>query len=266
MQIDWLTVAAQVVNFLVLVYLLKRFLYAPVIAAMTRRQQRVMQELADAAARERDADVKAQAFQQKTDAFERSKAEMLDAAARDVEVRRKALLDEARREVDATRATWRQAVVREQREFLGALRGHAAVALVGTARRLLSELADAELERQVVRVFVRQLAGLDAAGCAALRSSAPDGVTLTSAFELDAEGRAAIEAALERHVFDGALPALSYTHAEQLICGIELHTAGYKLGWSLDARLQSFEDDVVAALPSAMATGPAEAGDARNGR
>jgi F-type H+-transporting ATPase subunit b len=266
MRIDWLTVAAQVVNFLVLVYLLKRFLYAPVIAAMTRRQQRVAQELADAATREREADAKAQAFQQQTDAFERSKAEMLEAAAGEVEVRRKALLDEARREVDATRASWRQAVEREQREFLGALRRQAAVALVGTARQLLTELADAELERQIVRVFVRQLAGLDEAGRAALRGNAHDGMTLASSFELDADARAALETALARDVFDGQLPALSYRRSEQLICGIELHTAGYKLDWSLDARLQSFEDAVTAALPAAPATGRAEAGDARKSR
>ena len=52
MHIDWLTVVAQIVNFLVLVYLLKRFLYGPILQAMDDRQ-------AGIAARLQEADAKA---------------------------------------------------------------------------------------------------------------------------------------------------------------------------------------------------------------
>ncbi len=45
MQIDWLTVIAQIVNFLILVWLLKRFLYQPVINAMDQREQRIAERL-----------------------------------------------------------------------------------------------------------------------------------------------------------------------------------------------------------------------------
>ena len=55
MQIDWVTVVAQMINFLVLVYLLKRFLYGPIVKAMERRehaiaeqQQQVQEQLAEA--------------------------------------------------------------------------------------------------------------------------------------------------------------------------------------------------------------------------
>ena len=41
MLIDWFTVAAQAVNFLLLVWLLKRFLHKPVLAAIDEREKRI---------------------------------------------------------------------------------------------------------------------------------------------------------------------------------------------------------------------------------
>ena len=46
MLIDWFTVAAQAVNFLILVWLLKRFLYKPVLAAVDEREKRITAQLA----------------------------------------------------------------------------------------------------------------------------------------------------------------------------------------------------------------------------
>ncbi|MDP3428826.1 MAG: F0F1 ATP synthase subunit B, partial [Desulfomicrobium sp.] len=47
MLIDWFTVGAQVVNFLVLVWLMKRFLYKPILGAIDAREERIAKELAD---------------------------------------------------------------------------------------------------------------------------------------------------------------------------------------------------------------------------
>ena len=49
MLIDWFTVGAQAVNFLVLVWLLRRFLYRPILKAIDAREKRIADQLADAA-------------------------------------------------------------------------------------------------------------------------------------------------------------------------------------------------------------------------
>ena len=51
MLIDWFTVGAQALNFLVLVWLLKRFLYKPILNAVDAREKRIAAELADADAK-----------------------------------------------------------------------------------------------------------------------------------------------------------------------------------------------------------------------
>ncbi len=55
MLIDWFTVGAQVVNFAILVWLLKRFLYKPIIDAIDAREKRIALALADADAKTAEA-------------------------------------------------------------------------------------------------------------------------------------------------------------------------------------------------------------------
>ena len=65
MLIDWFTVGAQLLNFLILVWLMKRFLYQPVLDAITAREQKIAAELVDAAATQTRATQQQEEFRQK---------------------------------------------------------------------------------------------------------------------------------------------------------------------------------------------------------
>lgn len=65
MLFDWFTVGAQVLNFLVLVWLMKRFLYKPVLDAIDAREKRIAQSLADAALKDAAAQKERDEFQAK---------------------------------------------------------------------------------------------------------------------------------------------------------------------------------------------------------
>ena len=250
MQIDWLTVAAQAVNFLILVYLLRRFLYRPVMTAMARREERIAQQLQEARSREQEAGQEAQRYREKTAALERERDALLSAASKDVDIRRKAMLEEAREEVDATRATWQKEVERERHEFLGMFKHQAAAALARTARRVLADLADGELEQQLIRTFMKQLESLDHGVLAALRKSAHKAaeIRVTTSFEADPDTRARIKRAIEHHLLEGKETEIQFHRSEALICGIEVNTDGRKLGWTIDDYLQGLEQDLDQAL------------------
>ncbi|MEQ8493043.1 MAG: F0F1 ATP synthase subunit B, partial [Gammaproteobacteria bacterium] len=78
MLIDWFTVAAQAINFLVLVWLLKRYLYRPILAAVDAREARVMARLTEAQLREREAADAAEALAREREALEAARAERLE--------------------------------------------------------------------------------------------------------------------------------------------------------------------------------------------
>ena len=56
MQIDWFTVVAQIVNFLILAGLLAKLLYRPIVSAMQEREERIAARMQAAQEREQAAE------------------------------------------------------------------------------------------------------------------------------------------------------------------------------------------------------------------
>ncbi len=81
MLIDWFTVVAQIVNFLVLVWLLKRFLYKPILNAIDAREKRIASQVLKAQETEEVAKKERDAYQQKNEDLEKQKEVLLSKAA-----------------------------------------------------------------------------------------------------------------------------------------------------------------------------------------
>src|SRR3970040_1859513 len=103
MLIDWFTVSAQVVNFLILVWLMKRFLYQPILHAIDAREKRIARELADADGKRAEAEKERDEFQHKNEEFDQQRAALLSKARDEAQAERQRLLDEARQECDGVR-------------------------------------------------------------------------------------------------------------------------------------------------------------------
>ena len=73
MLFDGFTVAAQTLNFLVLVWLMKRFLYKPILDAIDAREKRIALALADAAAKKTEAQQERDEFQKKNEVFDQAR-------------------------------------------------------------------------------------------------------------------------------------------------------------------------------------------------
>ena len=242
MLIDWFTVGAQVLNFLILVWLLKRFLYKPILRAIDTREKRIAGELADADAKRAEAQKERDAFQHKNETFDRQRAELLSRAKNEVTVERQRLLEEAHREADAQRARQRDALSREQESLANAITRRTREEVFSIARKTLADLSGATLEERLSAVFVQRLLALDGAvkarvATALTTSDAP--ARVRSAFALPAEQRAAIHQAIS-DTFSAELE-LRFETAPDVISGIELTANGQKVAWSIADYLTSLE-------------------------
>ncbi|MGB5669144.1 MAG: F0F1 ATP synthase subunit B, partial [Sedimenticolaceae bacterium] len=196
MLIDWFTVGAQLLNFLVLAWLLKRFLYRPILDALDAREQRIAAELADADAKRAEADKERDEFQHKNEAFEQQRAELLSKATDEAKVERVRLLDEARQAADAL-STKRQETLRNEAKNLNqAISRRTQQEVFAIARKVLADLATTSLEERVGEVFMRRLRALDdqaKEGFVKSLNTATGPALVRSAFALPAEQRAAIQ-------------------------------------------------------------------------
>ena len=237
MQIDWLTVGAQIVNFLILVALLKRFLYRPVLDAMDRREKRIAQQLREAEQREEQADVRAREFQDKSDDLERRRKELLEQARDEAETERRKHLKEARVEIEQQRERWRAQLEQEWEDIRTSLTRRLAGAVTEAARRALADLADTTLEEAMTRTFGRRLADLSESDRRAIANGA-GAVEIATAFDPDDEIRKLLtEMVRERLGRD-----VRFVRADGLVGGIELRTRGWKMSWTVSEYLRDFED------------------------
>ncbi len=245
MLIDWFTVGAQALNFTVLVWLLKRFLYQPVLDAIAAREALIARQIADAAAAKHAAQTQLQALDQQRQAFDAQRAGLLDQATSDAQAERTRLMAAARQAVDAWR-TQRQDVLRSEATlWQQSLTEGVRREVFEITRRVLADLATAGLEERLVEVFVQRLADLDAQARTRLSAAltAPGAqVLVQSAFALPNPGRSAIQATLKACA--GADVPITYATCPEQLCGITLTCAGEKLSWSVDQYLGALEHSV----------------------
>jgi F-type H+-transporting ATPase subunit b len=249
MLIDWFTVGAQVINFVILVWLLKHFLYKPILTAIDAREKRIADELASANAKKAEAEKEQADFQAKNKAFDEQRAALLTKATDDAKAERERLLGEARKDADAQRANQESALQNDQRRLGTEITRMASVQVLEVARKALSDLATASLEERVVEVFTRRLREMDATAKealgAALKASAEPAI-VRSVFDLPAGQKAAIQNALNETF--AAEIRLRFETAPDAICGIELTAGGQKLAWSVADYLKSLGQRVDALL------------------
>ena len=245
MLIDWFTVGAQALNFLILVWLLRRFLYKPILNAIDAREKRIAAELADAAAKKAEAKKERDDFQHKNDEFDQQRAALLSKATDEAKAERQRLLDEARQAADALSAKRGETLRNDAQHLSQAISRRTQEEVFAITRKTLADLATASLEERTADVFLRRLQAMNAktkANLGEALKTASDPAVVRSAFDLPTEQQAAIQKALNE-TFSGEIK-LRFETAPDLISGIELTTNGQKLAWSIADYLTDLEDGV----------------------
>ena len=245
MLIDWFTVIAQTLNFLILVWLLRRFLYKPILDAVDAREKRIAAQIADAAAKMADAQAERDEFQQKNAEFDNQRTALLSKATSDADAERQRLMDEARKAADAQTILRQETLINDAKNLNQSIRLRTQQEVFAIARKTLADLAGANLEERIGDVFVSRLRALNGAakeslGDALKTASSP--AVIRSTFGLSLDQRMAIQNALNE-IFSAEISIRFETDAN-LISGIELTTNGQKLSWSISDYLLSLENSV----------------------
>lgn len=245
MLIDWFTVGAQIVNFLVLVWLLKRFLYKPILDAIDKREQRIADELADADAKKLEAKQERDEFTKRNEAFDQQRNDLLAKATEEVKAERQRMLDEARSDADALRTKRQDSLKRELTSLQAEITRRTQAEVFAIARHALSNLAGADLETRICDVFLAHLRELNDDVKQQVRDckvsdSAP--ALVRSAMELSSQQHDSIRQTLNE-VFSAEMSVRFETDA-QVASGIELTIGGQRIAWSIDDYLASLQNSV----------------------
>lgn len=248
-MIDWFTVAAQIVNFLILVALLKYFLYGRIVDAMDRREQSIADRWNSAEQREAELQQELDSVQQKSKALDRQHDQLMDDVRDEVESYRDELTGKARKEAELARTRWAESLREQTDAFLKDLRKRSTEQILSIVRKVLSDLSDAELEERIVQTFIGQLENLSDEERAKIQKSFEVGdhqAVIQTAFEHPDKLEHRLTAKLTAEF--GEELEVRYERSDDLICGIALQTNSHKVAWDLGDYLQHLDEEIRQAL------------------
>lgn len=245
MLIDWFTVVAQVVNFLILVWLMKRFLYTPILDAIDAREQRIAAGLADALARQSEAQKQLDMYEEKNEEFEQQRKALLNTARLEVQEERQRLFADARKEQEELRRRQQGSMHNDFRNQKDEIMRRTREEIFAIARKTLADLAAESLEKQMVETFIRRCRALGEKEKRELQAAFGTAVgpgLVRSTFPLPVVQQQELEQAMRQtFVFSGQF---LFETAPELVSGITLSVNGYEVAWSIADYLPALERSV----------------------
>jgi F-type H+-transporting ATPase subunit b len=248
MHIDWFVFFSQIVNLMILVFLLKKFLYGKIIGAMDAREAKIAGLFSEAEQARQESQAAAETSQRKLRELDEGYEAMLDKSRQDAEKFRERLEEKAREETDFLKRRWIDAVKSERENFLRELRHLAGKQTYAITRRVLYDLAEMDLEERIVEILAERIASMDEGERVKFREPLENGgvVTVTSAFDLSPERRGKLEAALRRYIAPDI--EVVYESSDDLLSGCELRSDGHKIAWSIKDYIDTLEMSFYTAL------------------
>jgi len=237
MSIDWLTVAAQIVNFLVLVWLLKRFLYRPILDGIDAREAEIADRMQVAMRAKEEARVAEAEYRAQLSTLQSEQASATEAVRRQAEQDKDALLTEAHERIERERTAWQAHLDDERRNFTAKMQRAGGHALLELTRKALADLADETLEARMAAHLARQIGSFDST----LQHAAghPDDAVVTSHAALPDPIQEDLTAEL-RHRFPDI--EVRFDTDQSQPPGLILRIGGAQLAWTVDTYIDDLND------------------------
>jgi F-type H+-transporting ATPase subunit b len=241
-QLDWSTIVLEIINFLVLVWLLKRFLYQPVLQAIARRKAEIEASIAAADTKRAEADSLRQQYENRLTDWEHERSSARAALQQELDAERRRRLEELRAALESEREKARVADERRLAEVQRQAEQQAVLHSAQFAAKLLSQLSGAELDTRLVSWATTALAQLAPERRAALRNNTAKGreAQVLSARPLADDARRRLEAVL-RELF-GAPVTCTYDEDPALIAGLRITIGTWVLRANLQDELQGMTE------------------------
>jgi F-type H+-transporting ATPase subunit b len=241
MQLDLTSFVLELINFAVLVWILHRFLYRPVLAAIDRRRAAVEKSLAQAKAAQDEAATLKTQVEGRLASWERERAEAKGKLAAELAAQREKALAETARAAEQERARLAALQARRDLERRSADEQRALEQAAGFAARLLERVSGPELDARLVELLAADLAALPKDRLDALAEAARaagGGVAVQSAHPLSESARTRLEQALSQSL--GVECRAQYAADESLVGGVRVALGPWLLQADLADELRFF--------------------------
>ena len=241
MELNWSTFMLEIINFLVLVWILKRFLYKPVLDVIARRQAGIEKTRADAEQLRAGANSLQEKYESRLADWDQERQQARAALAREFGAERARKMAELQTALEQEREKAQVTDVRQQADVKRKIEETALMQAARFAARLLEQTSGADTEARLVDLVITGLTRLPAERSEALRNScgkSPGTVVVVSAFPLADKHRQQLEQALATVTSPNT--ALRFEQNSDLLAGVRITIGAWVLGANLQDELKGF--------------------------
>jgi F-type H+-transporting ATPase subunit b len=242
-ELTWTTFILEIINFLVLVWILHRFLYRPVLAIIARRREAVEKSLADAEQTKHEAEEVRDEYQHRNADWQQERDAARAKLNEELDAERRKRMDELQQALEQEREKARAADARRLQDEEHKLEHTALQQGAAFANHLLSLAAGPELETRLIDLAIQDLSALDAERRQALQANWTDEqveVVATSVHPIPDEQRKRLEQAVAEGA--GIKAPVSYQQDPSLLAGLRLTIGAWVLGTNLADELKGFAE------------------------
>jgi len=248
MSFDWTTFILEFVNFIVLVWILRRFLYRPVRNVIQARQRKIEEQLSQADQARLEALTAKETFERNIADWEQEKALARRELEKEIAAERQRLLEKLKEEDSDRRAKEQAQEERERQEWRRITEQRALELGSRFVAKLLERLASSELESRLISVALSDLGALPKAELEKLRSAMTENsLEVSSAHPLDGDRQLALARVIEQVA--GAEVKPIFKEDPSLLAGLRIHAGSWILSANLRDELKFFRDVFASHVP-----------------
>ena len=241
MELSWSTFLLEIINFLVLVWILKHFLYKPVLEVIARRRAGIEKRLGDAEALHADAERLQKQYEGRLVDWDRERQQARDVLSRELDAERARKLAELQTALEQERERAQVADARRQTDALRKIEESALRQGARFATRLLAQASGPDTEARLLELLITELSQLPAERIAALRNNygkTPEVIVVVSAFPLSNDQRHRLEQALAT-VTTSSIP-IRFEQNGELLAGVQITIGAWVLAANIRDELKEF--------------------------
>lgn len=239
MKFDIWTFLFQIVNFAVLLFILKRLLYKPVREIIEKRRSLIRQNIEDAEKTKKEAAELKEKHKKELDNLNEQRFHMLEKLKEEVSEDRKKMMSKAKEDADKL-IEKEKALFEIEKKRLGAELKDEAIRVVAVfASNLLKDISDEEIHRAVFRKFFRDPGKISTAILKIKETGEPLPVSLLTAYPLDGDESRRFQETVES-VFSKKA-AVKTDVDKSLIAGIRIKIGDAVYDFSLSGQVEAFK-------------------------
>lgn len=241
MELDWSTFILEIINFVILVWLLKHFFYKPVMDIIAKRKQTIQDSLDKADAVQAEAESLKSQYENRLEDWEKEKATSRAELHRKIEEEKRQAMENLAQSIQQEKE---KAEVLLQRQQENTLRKNERLAIeqsVAFVTRLLSRFANPELEATIIHIVLEDLRNLSSDQLEELQKAstkATEPVHISSAYKIEKENQTVLKNTLTKILKHPV--EVEFKRDPALLAGIHIDIGAWNLQASLQEELKYF--------------------------